>query len=105
MLENVEHQNQTVTLFGFVIGSERPNVNSVSVWPVVGDDGRIGFNSLNISEFCKPIEEKSAADYGVDIAPRLKVLKTTEPASRKAGEILASAGELVDKLQNEAGVI
>jgi len=53
----------------------------------------------------KPIEEKTAADYGVDIAPRLKVLKTTEPASRKAGEILASAGELVDKLQNEAGVI
>ena len=33
----------------------------------------------------KPIAEKTPADYGVDVAPRLKVLKTTEPASRKAG--------------------
>ncbi len=33
----------------------------------------------------KPIEEKTPADYGVDVAPRLAVLKTTEPAARKAG--------------------
>ncbi len=33
----------------------------------------------------KPIDEKTPADYGVDTAPRLKVLKTTEPPGRKAG--------------------
>ena len=53
----------------------------------------------------KPIEEKTPGDYGVDITPRLKILKTTEPASRKAGEIVANAAELVEKLTNEAGVI
>ncbi|MFQ5625215.1 MAG: electron transfer flavoprotein subunit beta/FixA family protein [Methyloligellaceae bacterium] len=53
----------------------------------------------------KPLEEKTAADYGIDIAARLKILKTAEPASRKAGEMVADAAELVEKLKNEAGVI
>ena len=53
----------------------------------------------------KPIEEKTAADYGVDTAPRLKVLKTVEPEGRKAGVKVGSVGELVDKLKNEASVI
>jgi electron transfer flavoprotein beta subunit len=53
----------------------------------------------------KPIAEKSAADYGVDISPRLKVLKVTEPAKRQAGVKVKTAAELVDKLRNEAGVI
>jgi electron transfer flavoprotein beta subunit len=53
----------------------------------------------------KPIDEKQPSDYGVDVAPRLKVLKTTEPASRKAGVKVASIEELVSKLKNEAGVI
>ncbi|MCW2283294.1 electron transfer flavoprotein beta subunit [Rhodoblastus acidophilus] len=53
----------------------------------------------------KPIAEKTPADYGVDTAPRLKVLKTTEPASRKAGVKVASVAELVSKLKDEAGVI
>jgi electron transfer flavoprotein beta subunit len=53
----------------------------------------------------KPLEEKTPADYGVDTAPRLKVLKTVEPASRKAGVKVASVEELVDKLKNEAGVL
>ena len=53
----------------------------------------------------KPIDEKTAADYGVDAAPRLTVLKTTEPAARKAGVKVGSVAELVDKLKNEAGVI
>jgi electron transfer flavoprotein beta subunit len=52
----------------------------------------------------KPIDEKSPADYGVDIAPRLKVLKTTEPGGRKAGVKVKSVAELVGKLR-EAGVI
>ena len=52
----------------------------------------------------KPIAEKIPADYGVDVAPRLKVLKTTEPAGRKAGVKLGSPAELVDKLKS-AGVI
>jgi electron transfer flavoprotein beta subunit len=53
----------------------------------------------------KPIAEKTPADYGVDIAPRLKVLKTAEPPTRKAGVKVASVAELVTKLKDEAGVI
>ncbi|MFZ1815094.1 MAG: electron transfer flavoprotein subunit beta/FixA family protein [Rhizobiaceae bacterium] len=53
----------------------------------------------------KPLDEKSAADYGVDTAPRLKVIATVEPESRKAGVKVGSVGELVDKLKNEAGVL
>ena len=53
----------------------------------------------------KPLDEKSPADYGVDTAPRLKVLNTVEPEGRKAGVKVASVEELVDKLKNEAGVL
>ena len=53
----------------------------------------------------KPIDEKTPADYGVDVAPRLKVLKTAEPAGRKAGVKVDSVAALVDKLKHEAGVI
>ena len=53
----------------------------------------------------KPIAEKSAADLGVDTAPRLKVLKTVEPGGRKAGVKVGSVAELVGKLKNEAAVI
>ncbi|MBX3552713.1 MAG: electron transfer flavoprotein subunit beta/FixA family protein, partial [Pseudolabrys sp.] len=53
----------------------------------------------------KPIDEKTPADYGVDVAPRLKIVKTAEPAGRKAGVKVGSVAELVDKLKNEAGVI
>lgn len=53
----------------------------------------------------KPVDKKTVADTGVDIAPRLEVVTTEEPEARKAGVILSSVGELVDKLKNEAGVI
>jgi electron transfer flavoprotein beta subunit len=53
----------------------------------------------------KPIDEKSPADYGVDVSPRLKVLKTVEPSGRKSGIKVKSAAELVQKLHDEAGVI
>lgn len=53
----------------------------------------------------KPIDEKTPADLGVDIAPRLKTLKVEEPAKRQAGVMVESVAELVDKLKNEAGVI
>jgi electron transfer flavoprotein beta subunit len=52
----------------------------------------------------KPIEEKTPVDYSVDIAPRLQVVKTSEPAGRKSGAKVASVAELVSKLK-EAGVI
>ena len=35
----------------------------------------------------KPLDEKTAADYGVDVSPRLEVVKTSEPETRQAGEI------------------
>ncbi|MCF6293541.1 MAG: electron transfer flavoprotein subunit beta/FixA family protein, partial [Robiginitomaculum sp.] len=53
----------------------------------------------------KPIDIKPIDDFGVDITPRLEVVKTEEPPSRKAGVILESVADLVDKLKNEAGVI
>jgi electron transfer flavoprotein beta subunit len=52
----------------------------------------------------KPIAEKTVADYGVDAAPRLKVLEVREPEKRRAGARVASATELVGKLR-ERGVI
>jgi len=53
----------------------------------------------------KPIETKSAADYGIDPAPRLEILETREPPRRQAGVKVTSVPDLVDKLKNEAGVL
>jgi electron transfer flavoprotein beta subunit len=53
----------------------------------------------------KPIAERAPADFGVDLAPRLKALKTVEPTGRKAGVKVASAAELIARLRDEAGVI
>ncbi|WP_460926180.1 electron transfer flavoprotein subunit beta/FixA family protein, partial [Novispirillum itersonii] len=53
----------------------------------------------------KPIEALSPADLGVDIAPRLKTLKVSEPAKRQAGVKVADVAELVNKLKTEAKVI
>ena len=52
----------------------------------------------------KPLVEKTAADYGVETTPRLRVIKTAEPPAREAaGVIVGSVDELVSKLRNEAG--
>jgi electron transfer flavoprotein beta subunit len=53
----------------------------------------------------KPIEEKAPDAYGVDITPRLQVLKTTEPPGRKSGAKVGSVAELVSKLKDEAGIL
>ena len=53
----------------------------------------------------KPLEDKSPADYGVDVKPRLKVISTSEPPKRLAGVKVKSVAELVAKLKTEAGVI
>jgi electron transfer flavoprotein beta subunit len=52
----------------------------------------------------KPLDEKTAADYGVDVTPRLEITGTSEPASRAAGVILGSVDELVAKLK-EVGAV
>ncbi|MGR3839534.1 MAG: electron transfer flavoprotein subunit beta/FixA family protein [Cognatishimia sp.] len=52
----------------------------------------------------KPLDEKTAADYGVDVTPRLEVVKTSEPEARAAGIIVGSVDELVEKLK-EAGAV
>ncbi|MEC7667977.1 MAG: electron transfer flavoprotein subunit beta/FixA family protein, partial [Pseudomonadota bacterium] len=52
----------------------------------------------------KPLDEKTPADYGVDASPRLEVVKTSEPGSREAGEMVGSVDELVAKLK-EKGVV
>jgi electron transfer flavoprotein beta subunit len=53
----------------------------------------------------KPIETIKPADLGVDVTPRLTVLRVEEPAKRQAGAKVASVQELVEKLRNEAKVI
>jgi electron transfer flavoprotein beta subunit len=53
----------------------------------------------------KQLDVLSPGDLGVDVSPRLTLLKVTEPPSRKAGVKVGSVAELVDKLKNEAKVI
>jgi electron transfer flavoprotein beta subunit len=53
----------------------------------------------------KPLDETSPETLGVDVAPRLKVVKTAEPGGRKAGVKVGSVAELVSKLKVEAGVL
>src|SRR5690606_6126070 len=53
----------------------------------------------------KPLDKKTPADFGVDTAQRLKVLKTEEPGGRKAGIKVKTIAELVEKLKTEAGVL
>jgi electron transfer flavoprotein beta subunit len=52
----------------------------------------------------KPMEEKTPSDYGADVRPRLKVIKTEDPPKRLAGVKVASVAELVSKLK-AAGAI
>jgi electron transfer flavoprotein beta subunit len=53
----------------------------------------------------KPLETLTPEDLGVDVSPRLKLLKVAEPPGREAGIIVADVDELLDKLRNEAKVI
>jgi electron transfer flavoprotein beta subunit len=52
----------------------------------------------------KPLAQKTPEDYGVDIAPRLSVLKVAEPSKRQAGVKVGSVDELIDKLR-DTGVV
>jgi len=52
----------------------------------------------------KPLDVKSVADYGVDVSPRLTVVKVAEPPKRGAGKKVADAAELVADLK-AAGVL
>src|SRR5712672_1415863 len=53
----------------------------------------------------KPIADKSASDYGVDLTAHLEILKTSEPPGRKGGVKVKDVAELASKLKNEAGVL
>ena len=53
----------------------------------------------------KPLENVKPADLGVDVTPRLKTLKVSEPPGRKAGVKVPDVAALVDKLKNDAKVI
>ncbi len=53
----------------------------------------------------KQLDTFSTEDLGVDVTPRLSVLKVVEPAARKAGIVVPDVATLVDKLKNEAKVI
>lgn len=53
----------------------------------------------------KPLETLKPADLGVDVTPRLKTLKVSEPPKRQAGVMVPDVATLVNKLKNEAKVI
>jgi electron transfer flavoprotein beta subunit len=53
----------------------------------------------------KSIADKTPDAYGVDVKPRLEVVKTAEPSGRKAGVKVSSVADLVERLKNEAGVL
>ncbi len=53
----------------------------------------------------KPLDVLSAEELGVDVAPRLRTLKVSEPPKREGGVKVETVGELVDKLRNEAKVL
>jgi len=53
----------------------------------------------------KQLDTVSPADLGVDVSPRIKTLKVSEPPKRGAGVKVADVAALVDKLKNEAKVI
>ncbi|KAF9013605.1 hypothetical protein BGZ52_006876 [Haplosporangium bisporale] len=53
----------------------------------------------------KPLEKIAVASLGVDVKPRLEILKVAEPAKRQGGKIVESVDDLVDKLKNEAKVL
>jgi len=53
----------------------------------------------------KPLEEIDIKATGVDITPRLEIVQVTDPPSRKAGQKVKTAEELVNKLKNEAKVL
>lgn len=53
----------------------------------------------------KPIDVFTPDELAVDVTPRIKTLKVTEPAARQAGEMVANVATLVEKLKNEAKVI
>jgi electron transfer flavoprotein beta subunit len=52
----------------------------------------------------KPIDMKTPADYGVDIAPRLTVVKVSEPKKREAGEKVADVDALIAKLKSVGAI-
>ncbi|SLN45467.1 electron transfer flavoprotein subunit beta/FixA family protein [Roseisalinus antarcticus] len=52
----------------------------------------------------KPLDEKTPADFGVDVTPRHTVVSTAEPKTRKAGEMVGSVDELVAKLKEKGAV-
>jgi electron transfer flavoprotein beta subunit len=52
----------------------------------------------------KPLDEKTPADYGVDVSPRLQVVSTSEPEERQAGIKVGSVDELVAKLKDAGAV-
>jgi electron transfer flavoprotein beta subunit len=53
----------------------------------------------------KPLETFKPEDLGVDVSPRIKTLRVSEPPKRGAGIMVADVATLVDKLKNEAKVV
>jgi electron transfer flavoprotein beta subunit len=53
----------------------------------------------------KPVDTKTVKELGVDVSPRIKIIKVVAPGKREAGVMVESVAELVEKLHNEAKVL
>lgn len=53
----------------------------------------------------KPFANMTPEDLGIDVSPRLEILETVEPPERKAGEIVNSVDELLERLRDETEVV
>ena len=74
-------------------------------YPCVEYPGRRAPTPAECRTGYKPLDKKSPADFGVDVAPRLTTIKVSEPPKRSAGIKVADVADLVNKLKNEAKVI
>ena len=84
-----------------VIGATMPLVMSVT--DQTGEARYPSFKGIMAAKK-KPLDEKTAEDYGVDVSPRLEIVSTGEPAARAAGEIVPDVDTLVAKLK-EKGIV
>jgi len=100
-----DDSNQTGQMFAALM--DWPQATFASEVEIDGDKMKPRYAKLpNIMKAKKkPLDTLTPAELEVDIASRLKVIKVEEPEQRKAGEIVGSVAELVDKLKNEAKVI
>ncbi len=121
-VDSLDSENEKNKVPGLVVGADGKSVQvvrevdggletlEVTLPAVVTTDLRLNqprYASLPgiMKAKSKPIEELTPAGLGVDVTPKLTVVKMAAPPARKAGIKVADVAQLVDKLKNEAKVL